>query len=329
MKKFRRYIKFYLSVYFLKFVSFFLSKIKFYILPNFSKEYLPSKIGGLMDAPLLIQPVVIPKEVQRQARNLDIMSSYPREFYNQTEKHAIPNTLNIGMKTTNEFILPVTLAFLVLFQLSNYTKSSKCISIPPTIEKMRNIMKTKEFVLLLSTLLIMNCAGTAPSVGEEISNQESTESDTKVVEEEVKVEIFTVQEPEAPPLPVTVFEPYMIKRGDYLIKIASREYGDSSRWREIYEWNREEIGSNPNKIYPYNFLSLKREASKAKNCDLEFFDYQIQSGDTAWGLADEIYGDELAWVIIYMDNERLIRNNDGVLQPGTIFKMRKKLDPCS
>ena len=43
----------------------------------------------------------------------------------------------------------------------------------------------------------------------------------------------------------------------------------------------------------------------------------------------EIYGDELAWVIIYMDNERLIRNSDGVLQPGTIFKMRKKLDPCS
>ena len=40
MKKLRRYIKFYLKVYFLKFVSFFLVKIKFYILPNFSKEYL-------------------------------------------------------------------------------------------------------------------------------------------------------------------------------------------------------------------------------------------------------------------------------------------------
>ena len=50
---------------------------------------------------------------------------------------------------------------------------------------------------------------------------------------------------------------------------------------------------------------------------------------TAWSLASEIYGDELAWVIIYMDNERLIRNSDGILQPGTIFKMRKKLDPCS
>jgi len=190
-------------------------------------------------------------------------------------------------------------------------------------------MKIRNLILLFGAILIVNCAGNVPSLGEEIATQQSNESETKIVEEEVKVETFTVQEPEAPPLPVTVFEPYMIKRGDYLIKIASREYGDSSMWRDIYEWNKEEIGSDPNKIYPYNFLSLKREISKAKNCELEFFDYQIQSGDTAWSLASEIYGDELAWVIIYMDNERLIRNSDGVLQPGTIFKMRKKLDPCS
>ena len=77
-------------------------------------------------------------------------------------------------------------------------------------------MQIKKLVLLLSAILIVNCAGTAPSVGEKIENQQSNESETKIVEEEVKVETFIVQEPEAPPLPVTVFEPYMIKRGDYL-----------------------------------------------------------------------------------------------------------------
>ena len=49
------------------------------------------------------------------------------------------------------------------------------------LKKSRNTMKIKEFVLLLSTLLIINCAGTAPSVGEEMSSQESTESDTRAV----------------------------------------------------------------------------------------------------------------------------------------------------
>jgi DNA polymerase II large subunit len=55
---------------------------------NFSNDFLPDKIGGLMDAPLLIQPVVLPHEVQRQAHNVDIASAYPLEFYEATWKQA-------------------------------------------------------------------------------------------------------------------------------------------------------------------------------------------------------------------------------------------------
>jgi DNA polymerase II large subunit len=55
---------------------------------NFSFDFLPDKIGGLMDAPLLIQPIVLPHEVQRQAHNVDIAGSYPLEFYEATWKQA-------------------------------------------------------------------------------------------------------------------------------------------------------------------------------------------------------------------------------------------------
>jgi DNA polymerase II large subunit len=51
---------------------------------NFSYSFLPDKIGGLMDAPLLIQPIVLPHEVQRQAHTVDIDKKYPLEFYNYT-----------------------------------------------------------------------------------------------------------------------------------------------------------------------------------------------------------------------------------------------------
>lgn len=51
---------------------------------NFSYSFLPDKIGGLMDAPLLIQPIVLPHEVQRQAHNVDIDKKYPLEFYKCT-----------------------------------------------------------------------------------------------------------------------------------------------------------------------------------------------------------------------------------------------------
>src|SRR5438876_7487360 len=54
---------------------------------NFSTEYIPDQIGGLMDTPILIQPVVIPAEVDNQAHNFDIASRYPREFYEATQNY--------------------------------------------------------------------------------------------------------------------------------------------------------------------------------------------------------------------------------------------------
>jgi DNA polymerase II large subunit len=51
---------------------------------NFSREYLPAQIGGIMDAPLLLIPVVNTKEVQRQAHDFDVGSAYPAEFYEKT-----------------------------------------------------------------------------------------------------------------------------------------------------------------------------------------------------------------------------------------------------
>lgn len=51
---------------------------------NFSREYLPAQIGGIMDAPLLLIPVVITKEVQRQAHYFDVANAYPIEFYEKT-----------------------------------------------------------------------------------------------------------------------------------------------------------------------------------------------------------------------------------------------------
>ena len=52
---------------------------------NFSLQYIPHQIGGLMDTPLLIQPILLPSEVDEQAHNFDIAGVYPREFYLKTQ----------------------------------------------------------------------------------------------------------------------------------------------------------------------------------------------------------------------------------------------------
>ena len=51
---------------------------------NFSRQFLSDRIGGLMDAPLLVQPLVLPHESQPQAHNLEVTKSFPLEFFNST-----------------------------------------------------------------------------------------------------------------------------------------------------------------------------------------------------------------------------------------------------
>jgi len=57
---------------------------------NFSKAFLPSQIGGIMDAPLFIIPIVNPMEVQRQAHEFDIANQYPLDFYEKTLEKVTP-----------------------------------------------------------------------------------------------------------------------------------------------------------------------------------------------------------------------------------------------
>ena len=53
---------------------------------NFSRQFLSDKIGGLMDAPLLVQPLVLPHESQPQAHNLEVTKSFSRQFFEDTLK---------------------------------------------------------------------------------------------------------------------------------------------------------------------------------------------------------------------------------------------------
>jgi len=51
---------------------------------NFSREYLPDRIGGIMDSPLFIIRAINPREIQRQAHEIDVAFRYPLKFYEET-----------------------------------------------------------------------------------------------------------------------------------------------------------------------------------------------------------------------------------------------------
>jgi DNA polymerase II large subunit len=54
---------------------------------NFSLHYLPSKIGGKMDEPLVISIRLDPNEIDSEAHNIDTLYQYPLKFYEATESY--------------------------------------------------------------------------------------------------------------------------------------------------------------------------------------------------------------------------------------------------
>lgn len=65
----------------------------------------------------------------------------------------------------------------------------------------------------------------------------------------------TVQEPPRETTSAPKAANYTVKSGDCLWNIAKKQLGDGSRWKEIYELNKDKI-KNPNLIYPNQSLTM-------------------------------------------------------------------------
>ncbi|MFC6837173.1 DNA polymerase II large subunit [Halomarina ordinaria] len=62
---------------------------------NFSKSFLPDKRGGQMDAPLVMSSRIDPSEIDDEAHNMDVVRSYPREFYEASRRLADPEEVDV------------------------------------------------------------------------------------------------------------------------------------------------------------------------------------------------------------------------------------------
>ena len=64
---------------------------------NYSKAYLPTNIGGTMDEPLLLATRVIPEEVDDEVHAMEVVSSYPLEFYEKTLAGVSPSEVKMEL----------------------------------------------------------------------------------------------------------------------------------------------------------------------------------------------------------------------------------------
>ncbi len=69
---------------------------------NFSRKYLDEKRGGTMDAPLVLTTRIEPKEVDDEAHSIELVSSYPAEFYRAAER--ITPASDVKLKTVKNVL---------------------------------------------------------------------------------------------------------------------------------------------------------------------------------------------------------------------------------
>ncbi len=117
----------------------------------------------------------------------------------------------------------------------------------------------------------------------------------------------------------------MIRPHDYLGKIAKREYDNPGQWRNIYQWNKELVGDDPNIIHPYNELKLFKPEHEITDRSYDYVIHAVAQGETLWSIARDWYGDNLAWKLVYSDNEELFNSSGGRLINGMELKIRTSL----
>jgi len=65
---------------------------------NFSHSYIPEKRGGRMDIPLILATRIDPREIDKEALNIDILFRYPLEFYEATLRYLHPKNVEEHME---------------------------------------------------------------------------------------------------------------------------------------------------------------------------------------------------------------------------------------
>ncbi|MCL4387919.1 DNA polymerase II large subunit [Candidatus Marsarchaeota archaeon] len=64
-------------------------------LVNFSKHYMPTTVGGTMDAPLILTVNVKPEEVDDEVHAMEVVESYGIDFYDKTYSYPAPGEVKV------------------------------------------------------------------------------------------------------------------------------------------------------------------------------------------------------------------------------------------
>ncbi len=105
---------------------------------------------------------------------------------------------------------------------------------------------------------------------------------------------------------------HMVESGDNLWNIAKEHLGSGARWTEVYELNKNVLGTNPNLIFKGTDLKLPGAENVASGTN----SYVVQPGDNLWNISRDHLGSGQNWHSIYDQNAQVIGSNPDLIHPG-------------
>ena len=116
-------------------------------------------------------------------------------------------------------------------------------------------------------------------------------------------------------MPRGMYDEYTVNRGDYLWKISRNQYGEGIQWYRIYSYNRDQIGADPDLIYPDRVLKIHQENAPGE--------YLVGNGDNLAKIAGsmEVMSDPTKWRQLYEANKDVIGDDSSLIYPYTVLKI--------
>ena len=110
---------------------------------------------------------------------------------------------------------------------------------------------------------------------------------------------------------------YKVQRGETLMQIAFKLYGDTSKWKEIKNMNSDKISNNTS-LQPGTQLKYRAPASPFV-WNPSGTPYIIKSGETLGTISNTVYSTPSKWKEIWENNKPLIKNPNVIYAGFTVY----------
>jgi nucleoid-associated protein YgaU len=107
---------------------------------------------------------------------------------------------------------------------------------------------------------------------------------------------------------------YTVKSGDNLWDIAKDHLGSGMKWHQIYDMNKDVLGSNPDLIF--SGAKIKLPGTDLASAGTDASKYVVKSGDCLWNIAKDQMHDATKWSDLFKANQDVIGSNPRLIMPG-------------